>query len=166
MLSSGVKVDLLDTTLLKQSGSHGKNHQVYQCSEVKKIMDSCRPGVMVLILYLWLDDFDPNNSSKSNRNSVWIMTGTLGHDHTFVISMGRKGSSHKKVEEELLRDLQSLGTAEGNKFYYKNENRYVNVSVKLLIRLADSPERHDILCIKRGNSLYTSRFGFCLTLCQ
>jgi hypothetical protein len=33
--------------------------------------------IIPCMIYLWSDNFEPNNSNKSNRQSVWIISATL-----------------------------------------------------------------------------------------
>ena len=117
-------------------------------------------GVYTIYVYLWSDDADPNNSTKANRNSAWILAVTFGHTFTFIVSMGRKGADHSFVESKVLEDLTFLDDPEGKLFYYKFAKKEVRIRVKLLVRLADSPERHDFMKIKRGNGIYTSWWGY------
>ena len=61
---------------------------LFGCERVKEIIEGAIErkqkedvnldmDVIVLFLKFWSDDFDPNNSIKSNRQSVWIQTVTI-----------------------------------------------------------------------------------------
>jgi hypothetical protein len=61
---------------------------IFACQRVKEIIEDATKRntletenvdneVIVLFLKLWSDDFDPNNSIKSNRQSVWVQTVTM-----------------------------------------------------------------------------------------
>jgi hypothetical protein len=38
--------------------------------------------LLILPLFTWQDDFDPNNSTKNNRGSVWTQTLTIAPPQT------------------------------------------------------------------------------------
>jgi hypothetical protein len=46
--------------------------------------------LIVVLVVLWSDDFEPNKSIKSNRGSVWIKTAT------FIVK-GQTGTSHTYI---------------------------------------------------------------------
>jgi hypothetical protein len=56
--------------------------------------------VIPCLMYLWFDDFDPINSIKKNRQSVWIITCTINliSDNFDVIKRTYPLGIGKKVE--------------------------------------------------------------------
>jgi hypothetical protein len=63
-------------------------------------------NIIVLFLKLWSDDFDPNTSVKSNRQSVWVKTVSIfarlknGNKvtYTYPIATSPKGDNHDEVD--------------------------------------------------------------------
>jgi hypothetical protein len=72
--------------------------------------------LVVLFMKMWSDDFDPNKSIKSNRQSVWIKTLTLFAmtsdgkkiERTYPISLSSKGSDHEIVESSFADEIIKL----------------------------------------------------------
>ena len=69
--------------------------------------------VIVLFLKLWSDDFDPNSSIKSNRQSVWVKTVTIFAmtrdgskvTATYPVATAKKGVDHTEVEHLFGKEL-------------------------------------------------------------
>ena len=72
--------------------------------------------LLIILGFLWSDNFDPNSSIKANIGSIWIKTITFLSDNdkknyctnTYTISIGHKGSNHDRIEELIVRDLKQL----------------------------------------------------------
>jgi hypothetical protein len=70
--------------------------------------------VLPIILIFWSDDFEPNKSIKSNRQSVWIKTVTLIVKNdtnenvsrfTYPVAVGNKETVHEEVEQHIVSEL-------------------------------------------------------------
>ena len=90
----------------------------------------------------WSDDFDPYDSIKSNRFSVWLKTITIApphgikhlrHLYTYPVAIGLKNTSHEEVEKAFATDLELLskGTKVSQFYCAKNQN-CVNVHAEIL----------------------------------
>jgi hypothetical protein len=116
----------------------------------------------------WSDDFEPNDSIKGNRGSVWIKTLTVApdpdsrhkHQHTYPIAIGHKSADHEEVERLLKEDFLKLGTLDGIVMYSKKYQGLVRVRAKILVSLMDQPERRGANCLMGGGSTYHGRFGY------
>ena len=72
--------------------------------------------ILVLLGIEFSDDFDPNNSIKSNRQSIWMKCLTISplckniHSmyNTFPISFGLKDKSHEIIENKFMDELTEL----------------------------------------------------------
>ena len=126
--------------------------------------------VIVLFLKLWSDDFDPNNSIKSNRQIVWIHTVTIiamtkegmKLSYTYPIATSAKGVDHEEVYELLSKEVMQLSTGPMISFFCRYTNGPVKVHADIYAILADQPERRSNLCLAAGNSRYHKRFGYLL----
>ena len=73
-------------------------------------------NVVVLFCKLWSDDFDPNSSSKSNRQSVWVKTISIftltntGRkvSYTYPIATAKKNVDHEEVEQRIKYEMNLL----------------------------------------------------------
>jgi len=148
--------------------------RITDCTSVKAIAERAHAAygeepVVALYLTEWSDDFDPNVSTKSNRQSCWIKTLTIWSCNLedvmdkmsakFPIAVGKKGSSHEAVEmafEDELKRLQS-GTC---LFFNKSSNTEVPVYLELLVSLQDQPERRSTNHLMLGGGKYSARWGF------
>jgi hypothetical protein len=123
-------------------------------------------------LYLWLtewsDDFEPNDSVKSNRGSVWLKTLTVSprfgsrHKllHTYPLAIGGKKVDHEAVEILLSKNLLQLSSPGGVVMYSKRHGGLVSVRAKLFVSLQDQPERRGTNHLMAGNSTFHRRFGY------
>ena len=150
--------------------AHGVDLDVI-AEEVVRCLGECRDAVvwrqglhgnmdgrgLHLWLAEWLDDFDPNTSSKANRRSVWIKTVTISSPakmvnrgmNTYVVSVGPKKSSHEEVERMFRKDLVRLSS--GVDLYWKGKGM-TRVTARLLVSLQDQPERRSANYLLGGNS--------------
>jgi hypothetical protein len=83
-----LSISEIDCTAVNDVNSLVTN--LFECRKGRSILDRCRhsiidhekqrlssfPVIPVFLLF-WSDDFEPNNSIKSNRQSVWIKTVTF-----------------------------------------------------------------------------------------
>ena len=124
--------------------------------------------IINIFIILWSDDFEPNNSIKSNRQSAWIITCTfiiIQNNHqlfksTYPLSIGYKGHSHKETYKAIFNDLKCLKS--GNFIalfsgYYKSP---AYIHAELLAVVNDQPERRSSLAMSGGNSTFHSRFSY------
>jgi hypothetical protein len=123
-------------------------------------------------IYLWLaewsDDFEPNNSIKGNRGSVWIKTLTVSprpgsrHKllHTYPIAVGSKKADHEPLEDIVAANLSLLSSPVGVVMYSKSLGGLVRLRAKMFVSLQDQPERRGSNQLMAGNSIYHARFGY------
>jgi hypothetical protein len=72
--------------------------------------------VVPIFIYLWSNDFEPNKSTKANRQSVWIQTCTVvfcnakGENvcSTYPLCIGKKGDNHDVIEQKLADEIKYL----------------------------------------------------------
>ena len=101
--------------------------------------------MLVLFITIWSDDFDPNKSIKSNRQSVWIKTITIftmsksGEKKkiTYPVSLALKGSNHGSVDFKHSLELSSLNSGELLSMYSKSHNTFVHVHADIYSILND-----------------------------
>lgn len=147
---------------------------IYNSKAVMEIMKKVeniynRHSVLVLIGIEFSDDFDPNNSIKSNRQSVWMKSLTISpltdkmHSMitTYPISFGLKNSNHQIVEEKMNIELFGLSSPQQNNlFYHKQSDSMVRVHFELLLSLQDQPERRSCSGLMLGGGTYSARWGY------
>ena len=148
---------------------------ISDCKNVKSIINSIPDShynidneTIHIMLVRWSDDFEPNNIKKNKGNSIWTMTATIigientNHceDSTYIIAIGHKEADHTSIERRFLHDLQNINSTDGQKYYVASSRKIVNVKVHLIACIADLPERCDTCNISRGNSNYTTRWGY------
>lgn len=121
-----------------------------------------------IMVVRWSDDFEPNNIKKNKGNSIWTFTITIigsenNHhceDNTYIVAIGHKDSDHSQVEQKFLDDLRAINGNDKLKYYVASRKKIVSVKVHLIACVADLPERCDTCNISRGNSNYTTRWGY------
>ena len=121
-----------------------------------------------IMIVRWSDDFEPNNIKKNKGNSVWTMTITIigsesnqhHEENTYIVAIGHKGADHSSVERRFLEDIRNINKND-QKYYVAYSKKIVSVRVHLIACVADLPERCDTCNISRGNSNYTTRWGYC-----
>lgn len=125
------------------------------------------PLIPVFIKF-WSDDFDPNKSTKSNRQSVWIKTCTIFTadkygkkiQRTYPISFSKKGGDHEVVEESFSNELHELKFGKLPLMYSRAHSGLVCVHAELFCVMNDQPERRGNLKLSFGNSAVHARFGY------
>lgn len=125
------------------------------------------PLIPVFIKF-WSDDFDPNKSTKSNRQSVWIKTCTIFTSdkygkkiqRTYPISLSKKGCDHEVVEERFSNELHELKFGKVPLMYSRAHRRLVCVHAELFCVMNDQPERRGNLKLSFGNAAVHGRFGY------
>ena len=125
-------------------------------------------NVLLLFLKVWSDDFDPNSSIKSNRQSVWVKTVTMfvmsqcgmTVTRTYPVATSPKGNDHKEVESRFLKELLLLRSGKLLPFFYRITNEVVFVHSDIYCVSADQPERRTNLMLSAGNSIHHKRFGY------
>ena len=125
--------------------------------------------LLILFGFEFSDDFDPNSSTKSNRQSIWMKSLSISPQlddlhsmsNTFPVSFGQKGVDHEIVEEHMSTELNILSQKDGNNIFYdKRKDQMVRVHFELLVSLQDQPERRSSNGIMGGNGNYSSRWGY------
>ena len=130
-------------------------------------IDDHFPIINVFVI-LWSDDFEPNNSIKSNRQSAWIITCTLiiiQNDYqlfksTYPLSIGYKGHLHKESYKAIFNDLKYLNSGKFIVMYSGYYQSPVYIHAELLAVVNDQPERRSSLALSGGNSTFHSRFSY------
>ena len=121
-----------------------------------------------VFIKFWSDDFDPNKSTKANRQSVWIKTCTIfaadiyGQKihRTYPISLSKKGCDHEVVEECYSNELHELKFGKLPIMYSRAHTSLVNVHAELFCVMNDQPERRSNLNLGNGNATCHGRFGY------
>lgn len=124
--------------------------------------------IIPLFLCLWSDDFEPNKSIKSNRQSVWIKTCTIKGlscqydliSDTYPVAISEKGVDHEEVEHALKYELEWFSQEGYGLFYSSYHKSPVYVHLDLYCSKMDQPERRSALRLMGGNSLVHGRFGY------
>ena len=115
----------------------------------------------------WSDDFEPLNSVKRGRGSIWVKVVTVVapvdtkncERNTFLIAVGKKGSDHSIVEQKFAEELRTL-SCQGVTCYVPSLKKDKVVKGILLVSLQDQPERRSACGITAGNGRYTKRWGY------
>jgi hypothetical protein len=154
---------------------------IFYSNRVKEIVMECdvrrrqyvdinnHPNV-VLFLKLWGDDFDPNSSIKSNRQSVWVKTLTIFTmttddnkvSYTYPIAASKKSNDHEEIECILNDEIQQLRSGLMKVYFCRYLSAVVNVHADIFCIMTDQPERRSTLGLSAGNSKYHKRFGLLL----
>jgi hypothetical protein len=126
---------------------------------------------LLLTCDCWFDDCDPNNQSKKNRGSVFIRTVTISPPkgnrnsikNTYPYAIGPKSTDRSIVDSRFQKEMKAINEKDSNgsrkKFFYKMVNGEVYVTLRLLSKSADQPERRAALGLSGGNSNLHTRFG-------
>lgn len=135
------------------------------------IFNPIHKQIVIIFFKIWSDDFDPNNSVKSNRQSVWVKTlisifarlidGTKV-TYTYPISTAPKGVCHDEVDIQIYNELQSLRTGCFLTFFCRFMLKPIYVHADIFCMLADQPERRTLLNLSAGDSINHKRFGYLL----
>ena len=170
LLAHGVELDAITSSSISSSVVRNMS----ESNKARSIYENARNlhGAMialVLVLYFieWSDDFEPMNSSKSNRGSTWAKTITMCPTpdcihkltHTYPIAVGRKNVSHECVERRLAAEMELLRGKEGTLFYSKRHGGMVRVYLELFASLQDQPERRSANYIMLGGGKYSAQWG-------
>ena len=120
----------------------------------------------VIFLVIWSDDFEVNHTRK-NKSSTWLKTVTFVNDqddnpddnqYTYALCLGNKKNSHftvnKWYNEELIRLNEVLYK------YSKIHSEYIPIVTRVLVLLADRPERCTLNDIASHSSNSTKRWMF------
>ena len=121
-----------------------------------------------ILITMWSDDFDPNKSIKSNRNSVWIRTITINvldddrviKSETFVISLGKKGINHDEVNIEIEKELKMLRSNHFQYIFSGHDKSMINIHAELYFIMNDQPEKRSCTFLSAGNSTHHTRFMY------
>ena len=124
--------------------------------------------IIVLLLKIWSDDFDPNSSIKSNRGSVWVKTATIFAmtvdgskvSYTYALATSAKGVDHEEVEVRICHELELLRFGKMKPFYCRFLSAPVMVHSDVFCVMTDQPERRSTLGLAAGNSRQHKRFGY------
>jgi hypothetical protein len=122
---------------------------------------------LVIPFTTWQDDFDPNNSTKSNRGSVWANTASVfknkeernPSNHTFIMALGRSKDNDHEPAQQHLRNKYKTMSLHSTDCFSKILGRPVHVLCYEYARLQDQPERRKDLCLMPGQARYHPRFN-------
>jgi hypothetical protein len=127
----------------------------------------------VVLLLMWFDGWDPNGSSKGNRNPVWSGTltmvlvdlqGRLVTVASYPFAAGPGKADHDVVFQNVLNDVRALqapldaGTSQ-RWFYRRAAHHMALVYAELFCIWEDQPARRQETNTLGGNSLNHSIFG-------
>lgn len=122
---------------------------------------------LVILLFFWSDDFEPNSMSKSMRGSAWIKTMTIltrkengqSATHTYPIALGKKNDSHEEVEAAINREMALVQDGKMGPFYDGRNRKLVHLFFDVHATLQDQPERRSANGVANGNSKFNARWG-------
>ena len=174
LLAHGVEIDIDGYV---NPTRNGPVQQLGDAPQFQNLYENARRLYSTPVIALWgvewSDDFEPNSQAKQNRGSAWVKTVTIATPHarihstdnTYVIAIGRKGTSHEEVERLFANELKTLvGNSDANMFYCGKIKRQVRVHFQLIASLQDSPERRGANCVSLGGSTYTAVWGMAMDL--
>ena len=122
-----------------------------------------------LFIKMWSDDFDPNKSVKSNRQSVWLKTITIFSftndgllvEHTYPMGLSKKGMDHDELDKKIEIEIQVIKNANPMvSMYSRAYKERISVYVDYYCIMNDQPERRKNLGLALGNSAYHKRMGY------
>lgn len=137
----------------------------------QRLLLNCLDNTLTMVpifITFWSDDFDPNKSIKSNRQSVWIKTVTIFSMNesgekimvTYPLSLSNKGADHEQVESLYYKEVNQLRSGKIITMYSRSHKSVVYVHGDIFCIMNDQPERRGNLKLANGNSLYHGRFGY------
>jgi hypothetical protein len=119
----------------------------------------------------WSDAFDPNTSTKNNRESVFVKTITFPRSrssnfpascYTFPVCIGSSKADRWLVDQKFASELECFKKLEPIVLYDAFRVRNVSVYLDLLCSLQDQPERRPSCYLMMGNSRTAPRWGYSL----
>ena len=172
-----------NTTLHENNINHDMH--LFSCERVKEILNEANLRInnamiqntlklVPIFITIWSDDFDPNKSIKSNRQSVWIKTVTIFSMNnkcekikiTYPISLSLKKTNNINIESKFLEELNQLRQGKLLVMYSRSHNSLVYVHGNIFSVMNDQPERRTNLTLANGNSKVHGRFGLLLDCAQ
>ena len=145
-------------------------------NKIKNIVDDAIQKVtfnnmkcIPLFIKMWSDDFDPNKSVKSNRQSIWLKTITIFTftnnglivEHTYPMGLSKKGIDHDELDRQIEIEIQVIKNATPMvSMYSRAYKSSVSVYVDYYCIMNDQPERRKNLGLALGNSAYHKRMGY------
>ena len=172
ILAHGLELDVIRThseipLLVKKLSECKVSQAIYDQGVMSNIVGD--DPLVVLYFNEWSDDFDPSSSStRNNRGSVWMKSVTISPpshqlhslQYTYPIAIGKKASSHRKIENLFAAEMLELSSGENNWFYSRSLKKSVRVHIQMMSSLQDQPERRQANCIMLGSGLYSARWGY------
>lgn len=143
--------------------------QLYQCPYAQAKLD--KDVDYHFIMRIWSDGFQGNSSTKKERFSPWIFTGTLAvrqtskdslpfvYAGTFPIALSMEPTKKHEIEKRFYSEMSELDQPGGIPFYHGKLNKFVKVRVSLIVVGCDQPERRKICGLMGVNSVYGPAFG-------
>jgi hypothetical protein len=129
-------------------------------------------SLATVFIIVWSDGFDPNKSTKSDRQSAWTMTVTLFvMDATFQpiystypFAFGKEDTCHNEVYFQFYLELRTLRGGDFLVMYSSHLKKPVAVHADIFVVSNDQPERRSTLKLSGGNSLFHNCWGYsCMT---
>ena len=128
-------------------------------------LQSSNVSPLIIFTSIWSDDFEPN-SVKKTKSSIWMKTLTIcprdyqqtSKHHTYIISLGPKGSNHNEVNQLFEEEFKSLQDI--HYFYSSITQSNIPVIVDNIITNLDRPERSSINGILSHNGTTTCRWRY------
>ena len=166
---------ICDLKTISKEYNENEVKNIWDSKNVKSIINSIDDShhdhsneTIHIMIVRWSDDFEPNNIKKNKGNSIWTMTITIigsdpnrhTEDNTYIVAIGHKDADHSGVEHRFLDDIRNINKNNDQKYYVAESRKIVSVKIHLIACVADLPERCDTCNISRGNSNYTTRWGY------
>ena len=123
---------------------------------------------LILPVVLFSDDFDPSISLvKANKQSIWMYSlsfksqrKTTAISHTYILSIGNKGSDHCPVLQKIEAEMEQVRNGSLGRMFHGALCKYVKPVVIPILRHGDQPERRSINMLKLGKETNHARWQY------
>ena len=163
--SFGIKPHMIKTLNEIQHDNKNIVGCAWECRRAKQILeieDKGENDVNNILMVLWSDGFDPNDT-KDNRGSAHIITFTLlsnsnknDRNLSFICAVSSDKEDHNEIRRRLYEDIADLSTT---KSYYDGDSIF-KARIFHFITIEDRPQRSDSTGFGHHNGLFTGRWGY------
>ena len=172
VLSLGLRISLIKSSEYKNLVVNNKSllntHKTYEILKEIHLKHGEVVDPYVILLVVWSDDFEVNHTRK-NKSSTWLKTVTFVHQkqqnqkgvdnqYTFALCLGNKKNSHFSVNKWYNEELKRLDNVIHK--YSKIHTEFIPIVTRVLVMLADRPERCSLNDIASYSSNSTKRWSY------
>ena len=149
------------------------SQRCHECSKSCISLSNHKESLFILPVVLFTDDFDPSISLvKANKKSIWMYSLTFKNQnmsktrisHTYILSLGNKGSDHSPVLKMIEKELNSIRRGSLPLMYHGTLGKNVHPIVFPILRHGDQPERRAINMLKLGKETNHARWMYSLDI--